>query len=500
LKIKTTPRDDHQVTLTVEVENDRLESARRRAARRISERKTIPGFRPGKAPYEYVVRHVGEAVVTEEAIDLLLDELYPQVLEEAGIEAGAAGSLEKIDGLNENRPVFTFTVPLAPTVDLGDYRAVRLPYDWESPGEEQVEQALQDLRQMYGKTETVTRPIEKGDFVMIDLKGVKAGAAEDEPPALERQSLPIFVRPEPRDDEWPFSGFSQQLIGLKTDESKTFSHKFPKDHPEEALRGAKVEFTVTVKIVRGTILPELNDEFARAAGPFENLEALRDAVRASLASQLKAEYEDDYFEQVMEKIRAGATIKYPPQMVEHEIEDVLEDLQRRLAEQNMDLDTYFKMCETTRDQFIEEEVRPIAIRRLERSLLMDEIVRREKIKVSEEALNASFQENWESFSATEEFQKIMRGKSQPPKRLVEAVAMQAAGQAMAEQTLKRLKEIATGQADEAAEAPAEKASRPRKTSAGEKKPATASAKKPASSAKKKAAPRPPADGESSKPS
>ncbi len=500
MKIETTPRDDHQVTLTVEVENERLESARRRAARRISERKTIPGFRPGKAPYEYVVRYVGEAAVTEEALDLLLDELYPQALDEAKIEAGAPGSLEKVEGLDENRPVFTFTVPLAPVVDLGDYRAVRLPYDWQPPGEDKVEEALQELRQMYAKTETVTRPIEKGDFVMAEIKGVKAGAAEDEPPVIEQQSMPVFIRPEPREDEWPFPGFAHQLIGLQTGESKTFSHKFPKDHPDEKLRGAKVNFDVTVKIVRGTILPDLNDEFARSAGPFENLEALRDAVRASLSSRLKAEYDDDYFEQVLEKIRAGATIKYPPQMLEREIEDVLADLQARLAQQNMDLETFFKVRETTREKFIEEEARPVAVKRLERALILDEVVRREKIEVSKERLDASFKQTLDEYAASGELQRLMRGKSKPSRQLVDALARQSFDRAVVEQTLARLKEIASGEAPEApveekqaaeTEKPVRKSGGAKKAAGEKKSPAgrtgggsAGEAKKPAAARKK----------------
>jgi trigger factor len=94
LKIETQPRDDHQVTLTVELEPEQMEGAKHRAARRISERKSIPGFRPGKAPYEVVVRSFGETVIVEDAVDLLLDEVYPKALEEAKLEPGASGSLE----------------------------------------------------------------------------------------------------------------------------------------------------------------------------------------------------------------------------------------------------------------------------------------------------------------------------------------------------------------------------------------------------------------------
>ncbi|MBN2387759.1 MAG: trigger factor [Anaerolineales bacterium] len=480
MKIETKPRDDHQVTLTVELEPDRLVSAKRRAARRISERKSIPGFRPGKAPYEMVIRHIGEAAVTEEAIDLLLDEVYPETLKEAKIEPAAPGTLDNVDGLEE-KPKFTFTVPLAPTIDLANYRAVRLAYDWKEPGQDKVDDAIEELRQMYGKTETVTRPAEKGDFVMIDLVGVKTGAAEGEAPAIDRPGMPVFIRPEVREDEWPFEGFSHELIGVGLDQTKTFRHKFPKAHADETLQGETINFEARVKMVRGTSLPGLNDEFARQVGPFSDLEALRQAVKANLAAQSKSEYDDDYFTQLVDKIREGAKVHYPPQVVAREVEHVLEDLQSRLTEQNMDLETYFKMRETTREKFIEEEARPVAVRRLERTLIMEELIRQEKIELSDDVLSTSFQHTWGEFTSSKEFAQVMRGKSRPPKRLIDAVAMQSANQAITDLTLTRLKEIATGQAkDPAKKEPGEKKAGATKKTAAAKQPAGGStAKKPA---------------------
>ena len=135
MKIETELRDDHQVKMIVELEPAQMEGAKHRAARRISERKNIPGFRPGKAPYDVVVRSFGESVIVEDAVDLLLDEVYPKALEEAKLEPGASGSLEKVEDLEKN-PKFSFIVPLAPSVDLGDYRSLRMPYDWQEPGED----------------------------------------------------------------------------------------------------------------------------------------------------------------------------------------------------------------------------------------------------------------------------------------------------------------------------------------------------------------------------
>jgi len=496
LKIETQSRDDHQVSMIVELEPEQMEGAKHRAARRISERKNISGFRPGKAPYDVVVRSFGEGVIVEDAVDLLLDEVYPKALEEAKLEPGASGSLEKVEDLDKN-PKFTFIVPLAPSVNLGDYRSIRLPYEWQEPGEDKLNDSIEELRQMYAKTETVDRPIQKGDFVMIDLQGVKVKATEGEAPLIDRPGLPIFVRTDEKAEEFPFPGFSNELVGLSVSENKSFNHKYKKDDKDENLQGRAVKFDVTVKMVRGSTLPELNDEFAKQAGPFENLQALREAVKANLATQSKAQYDDDYFAKLMEKIKEGAVIKYPPQVVDHEVEHVMEDLKSRLVEQNIDMATYLKSREMDEEKFVSEEARPIAVKRLERSLVMDEIAKLEKIEVSQEMLQSSFQQTWGEYQGDTGFQKRTRGKSQPPKQLMNAVAMESANRAYVQQTLERLKDIATGTAPELVDGTASskemqgeqavaKKTTARKKVAGEKKPAskTASVKRTSSKAKK----------------
>src|SRR5512142_764489 len=106
LKFEKTVLDDHQAQVVVDVEPDRLDSAKRRAARKLAERGKIPGFRPGKAPYEVIVRYYGDAAIYEQAVDLLVDDLYPEMLKEAEIDPAAAGSLEKIDGKDTPRLTF----------------------------------------------------------------------------------------------------------------------------------------------------------------------------------------------------------------------------------------------------------------------------------------------------------------------------------------------------------------------------------------------------------
>jgi len=112
LKLEKSILEDHQAEIVVEVEPARVQAARQRAARKLASRGKIPGFRPGKAPYDVIVRYYGDEAVHEQAIDLLVDEVYPEMLKEAQLEPAAAGRLEKVEG--EEKPKFTFRVPLSP--------------------------------------------------------------------------------------------------------------------------------------------------------------------------------------------------------------------------------------------------------------------------------------------------------------------------------------------------------------------------------------------------
>ena len=367
-------------------------------------------------------------------------------------------------------------------MELGDYRSIRLPYEWQEPSEEKVDESLEELRQTYAKTETVDRPIQKGDFVMIDLKGVKSKAPEGEAPLMDRPGLPVFVRKDEKADEFPFPGFSNELIGLSVNENKSFSHRYKKDDKDTILQGQTVKFGVTVKMVRGSILPDLNDEFAKQVEAFESLQALREAVKANLATQSKAQYDDEYFASLMEKIKAVAVIKYPPQVVDHEVTHVMQDLKSRLAGQNLDMAAYLKSREMDEEKFVAEEARPLAVKRLERSLVMDEIAKVEKIEVSQDLLKSSFQQTWGEYQDDSGFQKMVRGKSQPSKQLMNAVALESANRAYVQQILIHLKDIATGQAPELVKEPlledqaitvqsVDKKSTSTKKPAGRKKPA-----------------------------
>jgi trigger factor len=435
LKIEKTVEETHEARLVVEVEPEKMDIYKRRAARKISERGKIPGFRPGKAPYEMVVRNYGEQAILEQAVDNFIDAEYSNILKEADVEPGASGTLESIDSLEP--PKFTFRVPLAPEVDLGDYHSIRLPYEWAAPDEKAVDAAIEDLRQMYATTENVEREAQEGDYVLVDVKSETA--------ELNRTGFAVFIRKEERDTEWPYSGFAKELVGVKPGETKTIQHSFPADWDVQELQGKDVELEVTVKTVRAVSLPELDDEFAKTTGAGETMEAVREAVRKDVENRSKTEYDDKYFVDLIEKIKEGATFKYHQHSLDHEGEHVLEDLSQRLGQQNMDLDTYFKVRNTTREQFVEEEVKPVAKKRFERSLILDELVRREKIEVDNEALDAEFNQTLSAMAMQGVDLSKIRGGRQGQQRVAQAVAMESANRVLTRRALDMLKSIAMGE-------------------------------------------------------
>jgi trigger factor len=435
LNIEKQYQEDHSVKLIVEVDQEKMNTYKRRAATKISAHSKVPGFRPGKAPYDVVVRTVGEAAVTEQAVDLLIDAEYSNILTEADVNPGATGSLESVERLDP--PKLIFRIPLAPEVDLGDYHSVRMPYEWEAPGEKDVEAALEELRQRYASTENVDRPIDVGDYVLVDVKS--------ETTELNRTGFATFVRGEDRDTEWPYNGFAKELIGLKAGENKTIEHGFPDDWEVEELKGKGVVIEVTVKTVRGVTLPDLDDELAKMTGAGETLDVLKEAVKTDVEKRSQDAYDDKYFVELIEKVKEGATIKYHEHAIEHEGEHVLSDLSNRLAQQSMDLDTYFKIRETTREKFIEAEVNPVARKRLERGLLLDEVVRKEKIQIDNEALEAEYNETLMGLAQQGmDFSKMPGGKK-GQKQLSEAIAMESASRVMTRKALDMLKSIAMGE-------------------------------------------------------
>lgn len=482
MKINTEARDDHQIKVVAEFEANSLDNYKKQAARKIAGKAKIPGFRPGKAPYDVVSRLYGEPAIEEEAIELMVEDVYPKILDEAKINPAAPGTLEDIS--KEDPLKFTFIVPLEPTVDLGKYREIRKEYSPEPIKKTEVDVFIQRLQRTYATAEPVDRPAAKDDLVYIKINADIQDPAEGEKAELLKDSpLQLVIgENDPDENGFPYTGFGDALIGLSANETKKIEYTYPKDSKYEKLQGKKVIFNVTLESVKHLALPELNDEFAKMFGEYENYAQLKDAVKAQIEERHNAEYDQDYFEGLLQDVTSQATIKYPPQVLEHEMEHVVEDITRDLSQQHMELDVYLKTIKKEKDAWMEEEIKPTAKKRLEQSLVLDELSRAEKIQIGKEDLQTEITNMLNQISNTTDPKKLE--KQLKSERVSNALTMQAANRVLNRNVFNRLKDIATGKAEETEKIASAEDAKPAKAKSPAKKAAKSeTAEKPAEAEK-----------------
>ncbi|MHB0989424.1 MAG: trigger factor [Bellilinea sp.] len=448
MKLDVQPLEDHQVKVIAEMEPAVLEEFMRRAARKISRETRIPGFRPGKAPYDMVKRHVGEEALQQQAVEDLIDEYYPKILDEAQIKPGATGLLEEI--VSVNPPKFSFIIPLEPSIELGAYKDIRQEYTLEAVKEADVDEFIQRLRTNYATAEPVERPAEDGDLVYVKFSGklTKPAEGEDENVFPERPAQFIIGNDVIQNRDWPYPRFNESLKGLSAGDEKIAKHKYAKDDQDEALKGKTVEFKVSVQSIKALHLPELNDEFAQTVGQFETVTDLRKAVQEQLEGAKKDETDDAYYTSLIDKVIEGATIKYPPQVLEHEVEHMMEHVKEDVGRQGLELDAYFKMIDMDREKYIEEEIRPAARRRIARSLVMEELARAEEVKLEQDDYNQAITA---TVSQLQSQPKPRKAKEKVNPDLVNDMTMNELSRKFNIKVLERMKAIATGHGDDAAQ-------------------------------------------------
>lgn len=446
MKIESQTLDDHQVRIIVEADPGPFEAAKQRAARRLAQKTKIPGFRPGKAPYSVILRHLGEELIIDEAIELLVKDLYPQVIDESGIEPYGPGSLKEIKSVDP--PTFEFVVPLRAAVELGDYKSVRVPYEVKKITDQDIDAVIADLQERYAIIEPVDRPAQHGDLVFVQVSGERVNPSDGQDVELAtRTPLTVLIPREDQQenpDQWPYPALPRQLLGAKSRETRSFEYTFPPDTPYKSLAGVEARFHVEIEAVKSRTLLGLNDEFATTVSEFSSLEELRDKIRQGLERQAIEEYHEDYDEAVLDKIIELSTIKYPPQMLEIELDTVVNRLQERLQRQNSDIEVYLKARQMDMPS-LREELKPIAEKRLKRTLVLLEVSKSEGIEVDAEELQEETTRTIDSLARIlpqKEARKLTRRET------ISDLAGSISVDMLIKRTLEKLRDIARGSSGE----------------------------------------------------
>ncbi len=220
-----------------------------------------------------------------------------------------------------------------------------------------------------------------------------------------------------------------------------FEHEdFPEDARDESLAGKTVKFVANLQEVKELQSPELNEEILQQIGDYETEEALREDIKKAIENRKNTEYDDQYFTELVDELRENSTIKYCPQQLEDAEEDMLHQVEHQLSHQGIDLELLLKLRKQDKETYIEEEIKPHAKNRLERSLIMNELTRKHELKIDEKVLEAEIQKIIGQMIQSGELERAQ--KDLGAKKFSESVTMEAYNRAMGQAQFELLKSLA----------------------------------------------------------
>lgn len=419
---------ESRVSLDIEVDPERVEQSLNVAYKRLAPNTRVPGFRPGKAPRQMIERQIGRQRLMNEALDDLVPKVYNEAIETEDVDAIAQPELEAV----ELEPVrLKFTVPIRPTVDIGDYKSVRVEKTPVEVTDEQVHEQLEALRKRNATQVPVERPVQWNDILIADVAGEVDGDkfVEDENAEFPlREGVTLLV-----------AGLAEAFVGMSKGEDKSVDLQMPDDFQVERLAGKAATFKLHVREVKEEQLPDLDDDFAGLvnAEEFPDLATLTARIRENLTEQAQREADGAYQNAIVEKMIKGATIEFPRVLVENEIDHLLRESTGGDQQQYA---AYLQRLGRTEAEF-REEFREAAELRVKRSLVLSEIAEAEGIEVSEDDVDAEVDtlaapmgddaERFKEMFGTTEGKASIR-RSLLNKKLLERISAIAAGESKEE--------------------------------------------------------------------
>jgi len=365
---------ESRVQLQIEIDEERLEKSLDSAYKRIAQKNRFPGFRPGKAPRPIVERAVGREGLIREALDRLVPDAYNEAIETEDVDAIGQPEL----AIDQFEPVkFTAIVPVRPSVELNDYRSIRVERDAVEVTPEMVQEQLTLLQRRHATHVPVDRAVQWNDVLIADVNGEVDGdqfLQDDNAEFPLREGQVLFLE-----------GLADAFVGMTKGETKEFTLPVPEDFRVERLQGKDAKFTLHIREVKEEKLPELDDEFAAMinAEEFENFEALRARIESDLQKSLEQDATTKQRNEAVDKLVEVATLEYPKLLVEHEIDHLIGEA---TGNDRAQYQSYLRTVGRSEAEF-RETWREAAELRVRRSLVLQRLQETEGLDVSVEEVN-----------------------------------------------------------------------------------------------------------------
>lgn len=377
---KITRLSSGEVKIEFEIPWEDTMAYREEAAKDISKAKPLPGFRPGFATYEDVKRIHGEMAILESALERIVRAQYVKTVLEEKLETIGSPAIS-VDKLSPGQPiVFSTTSALVPEVTkMPDLKACQVEKKAKTANDAQVEEAVDEMRRMRRSEALADRPATMDDLIVIDMEmsqnhvALEGGTGRDYKVYL---SEPNYI-----------PGMTEQLVGMKKDDEKTFTLPFPKEHYQKHLAGKDVDFKVKATAVYELQTPKADDEFAKTIG-LDTMEALRAKLKENMQAEMEHRASEAAEIELLEKLVDAASFsEVPAILINEEVNRMTHELEHGLEEQGLDMPTYLQQIKKTKDE-LKLDFTQQAIRRVRTAVLIKALANEQKIEVTEDEIDA----------------------------------------------------------------------------------------------------------------
>ncbi|HET6635076.1 MAG TPA: trigger factor [Streptomyces sp.] len=363
-----------RVRLTVEVPFEELKDSLDAAYKKINQQVTVPGFRKGKIPARVIDQRFGRGAVLEEAVNDALPKLYQSAVEEGELNPLGQPEVDITDLKDNELLSFTAEVDVRPEIEIPDYSGIEVTVDAAEVTDEDVDEAVSQLRERFASTTVVERAAAEGDVVKIDLEAkvdgevLEDGVAEGVDYTIGSGEL--------------LDGIDEAVTGLEAGGTATFTSELKGG----SAAGREAEVGVKVTSVSARELPELDDEFAQLASEFDTLEEMREDSRKRLAQSKKDEQATEAQEKVLDALLGLSEIPVPEKLLADEVETRKHNLvNHQLSQMGLDLAGYLQIQDKSEEDF-DAELKEQSEKGIRTQFVLDELVNKEKLNVSQEEL------------------------------------------------------------------------------------------------------------------
>ncbi len=387
--------ENAKAELVCTLEGEDWEKAKKTAFRKLASKVEIKGFRKGQAPKNLVNKYINNQEVLLDAAESLAQKTLDEAIKEHGLTLIDRPEL-KVDEMQDDKCVLTFTCPVLPDVKLGDYK--KLKYKVEKVKVEDKEVNDEVAKSLDRKADLELKEegeVEDGDTVVIDFEGFiddvpfEGGKADNHELVIGSNTF--------------IPGFEDQLIGMKTEEEKDIMVDFPEDYHAEELKGKPARFHVTVHEIKKKVLPEYNDEFVKELkiDDVETVEAYESYIRKNIEQRKQDQATQDAENKLIDDLAEIVEVDIPEVMVETELQSMVQNYETRLMQQGISLSQFLQLTGQTVDG-LKDSMREDAIKRVKINLGLAEIVKQENVEVTADDVSAEYERMAELYGLTSE--------------------------------------------------------------------------------------------------